>query len=109
MLINEARHAAAYVSSQGQARRFDDVGCMVIYHHKHGEDVASFWVRDFDSQEWIRAEQAVFVRRGTIHTPMGFGIIAFEHEIGGRETQEAPGGEILDFQQLLEIADELYY
>lgn len=109
MLINEARYASAYVSSQGLARRFDDIGCMVIYHHKHQEDVASFWVRDFDLQEWTRAENAVFIRSENVQTPMGFGIIAAQDESIAKDARQTYQGEILNFQKLLEIAEELYY
>jgi copper chaperone NosL len=77
MIINEARYAAAYVTTDGEARRFDDVGGMVDYHKEMAEDVAVFWVHDYDTEEWLKAESAHFVTSDGQYTPMGYGIVAF--------------------------------
>ena len=76
MIINEARFAAAYVTEAGQTRRFDDIGGMVAYTDEISEDGTVFWVHDFDTEEWLKAEEAFYVESQQ-QTPMGFGIIAF--------------------------------
>lgn len=108
MLINEARYAAAYVVKSGEARRFDDIGCLLIYHKKHQENVAYFWVNDFNSQKWLNARNAFFVKSDSIQTPMGFGIIAFASEKTANDVLP-PQNHILGFPQLLETTEELYY
>ncbi len=110
MLINEERYASAYVNNQGQARRFDDIGCMLIYHNDNQEDVAFFWVKDFNTHKWLRVDNAVFIRSDSIHSPMGFGIIAIENENAAKDVQEKYPGKIIRFSELLEIiSEELYY
>ena len=77
MSINEARYAAAYVRSDGGTRRFDDIGGMAAYNDESAEDVDVFWVHDYDTEEWIKADEAYFVKSKDLLTPMGFGIVAF--------------------------------
>jgi copper chaperone NosL len=110
MLINESRYAAGYVTLEGQVKRFDDVGCLLIYHKKYQENIAHFWVKDFDTQKWLKADIAFFVRSDSIQTPMGFGIIALDSEKAAKDIFSFHNHvHILKFQQLLKITEELYY
>lgn len=77
MIINEPKHAAAYVTSAGEARRFDDIGDMLAYNQRNQEDVHRFWVHDYNTEAWVPAEEAVFVTNSGRPTPMGWGILAF--------------------------------
>lgn len=80
MIISEEKHAAAYWTTDGQARRFDDIGGMFASLADNPEDVATYWVHDITSGEWIRAEDAYFVKDSDLMTPMGFGIVACAEE-----------------------------
>jgi copper chaperone NosL len=101
MIINEARFAAAYVTRQGEARRFDDIGDLLAYHAAHAEEVAAFWVHDYDTEEWLRAEQATFVVSDAFHTPMGHGIVAVADAARAQELAASTGGEVVSFSALL--------
>jgi len=90
MIINEARYAAAYVTPDGEPRLFDDIGGMAAHIDEalEGgalEDGAVFWVHDYDTEEWLKAEEAFYVESEELATPMGFGIVAF----ADRERAEA--------------------
>lgn len=100
MIINEARYAAAYVMPDGQARRFDDIGGMVAYTQEVVEDVAVFWVHDFDTEEWLKADEAFYVK-GDHLTPMGFGIIAFAEQGRAESWVNQEGGMIMSFADLM--------
>lgn len=77
MIISEEAYASAYRLNNGRQKLFDDIGDMVTYHRLHREDVYVFWVHDYSSLEWIRAENAYFVASTDLVTPMGGGIAAF--------------------------------
>jgi copper chaperone NosL len=110
MLINESRFAATYITFDDQVKRFDDIGCLLLYQKEHDEDVAHFWVKDFNTQKWLKADNALFISSDSIQTPMGFGIIAFENEKTVRDIFPSQNqDQILKFPQLLEITKELYY
>ena len=102
MIISEARFASAYVTADGAVRRFDDIGDMLLYHADQGEEVASFWVHDYRTGEWMRAESAYYVMSEDIQTPMGHGIVA----LSTREEAEAlagdAGGMVMTWEELLE-------
>lgn len=101
MIINEARFAAACVTRQGEARRFDDIGDLVAYHTAHAEEAAAFWVHDYDTEEWLRAEQATFVVSDAFHTPMGHGIVAVADAARAQELAASVGGRVVAFSDLL--------
>lgn len=102
MIINEERYAAAYWTAGGQARRFDDIGGMLAYHQENGEEVASFWVHDYASGEWIPAGESYLVFDPGLHSPMGFGVAACASEAQARSLAYGQAGAfVLPFDQAL--------
>ncbi len=77
MIINEPRFSASYVLTDGTVRRFDGIGEMLAYNSKYDEDVHVYWVHDYNSEEWINAQDATFLLSTDVHTPMGWGMLAF--------------------------------
>lgn len=106
MIINEARFAAAYVTAEGDARSFDDIGGMFDYNTTMSEDVAVFWVHDFDTEEWLKAEQAYYVEGDHI-TPMGFGIVAFGLKSRAEAWAAENDGRLITFNNLLSGSETL--
>lgn len=108
MIISEARYAGAFVTQNGQGRRFDDIGCMLIYQNKRQENVANFWVADYQNQEWINANRAYLVKSDSLTTPMGFGIVAFASKPDAGKIVQEYRGRIEPFAELLKEANLLY-
>src|ERR1700687_4734059 len=79
MAISEKRYAAELIDSEGQAFKFDDIGCMVnfIKAKKNTTKIVAHFVMDFDERQWIKADDAYYVRSSEITAPMNGGIIAF--------------------------------
>jgi copper chaperone NosL len=100
MIINEARFAASYVTTTGEVRRFDDIGNMLFYVHKHREDVHVYWVHDFNSEEWINAEKATLVLNPDLITPMAWSLAAFATEADAEAYVTEFGGTISNFAEL---------
>jgi copper chaperone NosL len=102
MIINEARYAAAYVTPEGDARLFDDIGGMAASIDEAPEEVAVFWVHDYDTEEWLKAKKAFYVESDDLLTPMGFGIIAFADEGRAEEWAAAQAGILRSYSELFE-------
>jgi copper chaperone NosL len=100
MIISEPRYAAAYVTTEGEARLFDDIGGMLAHNRAVSEDVAVFWVHDFDTEEWLKADDAYFVESEHI-TPMGYGIVAFRDSGRAEAWALEKEGQVLSFAELL--------
>lgn len=104
MIISDARYAAAYMTEGGEVRRFDDIGGMVLYHIENEEDVHLFWVHDFESEVWVNAEEAYFVKGRGLETPMGFGIAAFNSHSEAEEMAAEHDGDVSTFSELMDEA-----
>ncbi len=101
MIISEARFAAAYYTEQGDARRFDDIGGLFIYNTENQEDVVQFWVHDFDTEEWVEADQAFYVISDQLHTPMGFGVVAFSEQDRAQRLASKSNTMVMSFDDAL--------
>lgn len=102
MIISEPRFAAAYYTADGNARRFDGIGGMASHHAENQEDVAQFWVHDYDIEEWIIADQAFFVMSDQLHTPMGFGVIAVSDQARALELASEFNTVVTTFEAVME-------
>lgn len=102
MIITEERFAAAYWTTGGEAYRFDDIGGMFAYYQETAASVASFWVHDYLSGDWLRADDAFFVMDPGMTTPMGFGLAACATEDQARALAHGrASAQVLDFDTLL--------
>lgn len=103
MIINEENMAAAYWTADEQARRFDDIGGMFAYQRETEEEVATWWVHDYYTSAWLRAEDAYFVMGSGVMTPMGYGIVALTDRAAAETlAQDVAGAAVLDFSSLME-------
>jgi len=85
MIISDPAFAAAVQLTSGEHRKFDDIGDLFAYLVSHPEEeVWAVFVHDYDSLEWIRGEDAYYVRGVDLITPMGTGYAAFASEEGAR-------------------------
>lgn len=106
MIISDERYAAATIIADSRGRpeplAFDDIGDQIDYESSHsGLTILSRWVHDHTTHEWLRAEEATYVRSPALHTPMASGIAAF----ASRDAAEAAKadltqGEVLSFADL---------
>ncbi|MCL4506193.1 MAG: nitrous oxide reductase accessory protein NosL [Chloroflexi bacterium] len=78
MVIDDPRYAAALLLENNQSLKFDDVGEMFKWHAEHMDQAIRAWfVHDYQSQGWLRAETSFYVVSKGIKSPMGAGVIAF--------------------------------
>jgi len=80
MAISEKRFAAEFITKDGDAVKFDDLGCLQNYlkGHADGGRVAAYFVTDYESRKWIKGDAAHFVKSPEFATPMGGNIAAFQ-------------------------------
>lgn len=101
MIVEESRFAAAYVTPQGDVRRFDDIGDMVTHYRETGEEAAVFWVHDYVTEEWLKASEAFFIVSEDLVTPMGSGIVAAANQSEADNVVAEWGGQVQTFEALL--------
>lgn len=98
MIISEVPYSAQYILTEGNVKKFDDIGCMIDYiKHTNNElnNISAVFVRDYNSNKWIDAKEAYFLRSTLIITPMGHGIIAYSNYKNLKKEQSKSGGKYL--------------
>ena len=102
MSISEKRYAAVLIDDDGQAFKFDDIGCMAnfIKQKRNTGTMRAVFVMDFDRREWLEAENAAYVRSAEFKTPMNGGIVAFKDESGANAAAAKYHGTMLRFAEV---------
>ena len=80
MIISDKRFAAQYIGESGEAKKFDDIGCMIDDlkdAEKRGESALAVYAADYGTGEWLDAGKAFYLRNGELKSPMGYNIAAF--------------------------------
>ena len=101
MIISDAHYAAGYLTADGEDHIFDDIGNMVVSHLQKQAEVKAFFVHDYESQRWIRAETAHYVLSPKLLTPMLHGLAAFETPEKAEALAAELDGKLLTFAELL--------
>jgi len=103
MAISEKRYAAELIDSEGQAIKFDDIGCMAnfVNGQKNPTKTVAHFVIDFDERQWIKADNAYYLRSSELSTPMNGGIIAFKNQSKAEEASAKYHGKLLSFKDIL--------
>lgn len=103
MIIGEERFSAVIKSGQ-DLFKFDDIGCAAQWFKKR-TDTIDFLVRDYETAEWLKAEEAVFIRSKELMTPMGYGLAASSNLNSAENTAQNLGGKTLTFEQLKNLEE----
>lgn len=95
MLISEPLYAAAYKAEGGEARVFDDIGCLRTAARAEA-GALTFWFHDADDETWIDGAAAAFVASPEIRTPMGGGLIAYRDRAAAERAARAKNGRVIN-------------
>jgi copper chaperone NosL len=102
MAISEKQYAAEFIDNDGKVFKFDDIGCMVNFiQTKKVSNIAAYFVMDLDSKEWLKADNAFFVRAPDFYTPMGGNTAAFKDKARAQKAVEMYRGKLLSFKEVL--------
>jgi len=108
MVISDRLYAAAWIGAGGAETHFDDPGCMLALLVDDGiAPETSYFVRSFDSDAWLDARTASYVRSDALRSPMAYGIAAFSSEAIAREALSSPDTVVLDWPAIVAVVDGL--
>ncbi|MCC7362131.1 MAG: nitrous oxide reductase accessory protein NosL [Anaerolineales bacterium] len=100
MLIDQPQLAAASIDTAGQAHKFDEIGDMILFHAEHPTIQPKAWfVHDYETEAWLRAEDAYFVYHPNHLTTMGHGLLAFATESAAQAWAADLPAEVLSFDE----------
>ena len=105
MIISDPRFASAYAyeiePGRYESLAFDDIGDMLNHARAHPENsVASWWVHDYYTKEWIDATTAIYVASENIQSPMGHGVAALTQQADADKLVAEVDGDVLDWDKM---------
>ena len=105
MAVTEKRYAAQFVRRDGEAFKFDDIGCMsnFVKGRQDRAEIVAYFVMDFESRQWVKAEDAYYVSSPELKSPMGGNTAAFKDEAKAREAVAKFKGRLLRFDELFDL------
>ena len=102
MAVSDGRYAAAVVArldGRDEVLLLDDIGELPRLALPRHDELGVF-VRDEDTQGWLEADRAYFIRSDSLRTPMGFGIAALASEERAAARAAELGGARVPFEEL---------
>lgn len=101
MAISEKQFAAEFITPDGDASKFDDIGCMLDYlKEKPDTKVAAHFFMDYETKQWVNGRAASFTKSAEITSPMSGGIIAFQDKAKAEAAATKYKGKTLNFEEL---------
>ncbi|GAX89588.1 nitrous-oxide reductase [Effusibacillus lacus] len=86
MLVPDDHNATETILKNGKVLKFDDIGCQNAWSTKNGKDqIQARFVRDFNSKEWIKLENATFAYDKDFKTAMAYGVLSFKDKAAAQK------------------------
>lgn len=101
MAISQPQYAAQAVDKDGNAYKFDDIGCLLRYLRDHALPHRRLYVMDYVNRQWLEAESAVFVKSEAIMSPMNGGLAAFRDQSAAQQFLRNGSGQMISFAELI--------
>ncbi|MEX0929559.1 MAG: nitrous oxide reductase accessory protein NosL, partial [Balneolales bacterium] len=98
MIISNPQYSSQLLTVKGRHYNFDAIECLSAFIESGNmkqEEIHSLWVRGFNDEEWVPAEQAHFLKSRNLVSPMSLNISAYCHRDAAEEYQRNHSGEIL--------------
>ncbi|MCA9753545.1 MAG: nitrous oxide reductase accessory protein NosL [Gemmatimonadetes bacterium] len=104
MIVSEPRFASAVVAPTRRPDPliFDDFGCLLDHPSTGSAAGSRIWVHDHETEAWLAAETAWYLRSPDVRTPMGSGVLAFRERATAERERSDRGGTVLGWKELCE-------
>ncbi len=81
MAVKDDHFATELILVNGKKLAFDDLGCLDKWMKQNKEKKQAAYVRDYDTNKWIKLENATYVHDNeATKTPMAYNVISFTNE-----------------------------
>jgi copper chaperone NosL len=102
--IADLHYAAELITKDGFVRKFNDMGCMIEHAKtKIGKaNIAAYYVMDFPSQKWLKAEEVTIVKSDKFTTPKNGGLLAFKDPAQAQAAAAQYQAQLVKFSELIQ-------
>lgn len=104
MAISQQRFAAETADSDGNVKKFDDIGCMRKFTAKArpAQNKELLFVADYDDTQWLPARDGFYVQSATIPSPMASGLLAVRDRTRAEKHAQRFHGRLLTYAELFQ-------
>lgn len=101
MAVLDDQFATQVVLENGKTHTFDDIGCMFKWVEENpDEKIAAQFVRDYETEKWIKVEDATYVYEKSIKTPMAYNVVTFSEEQKAKEFAADLGANVMTSKEI---------
>lgn len=103
MGVADVRYGAEVVARTGRVYVFDAVECAAswVLTSPLAQDAKGIWVADFSTGNLVDARSALFVKGGSLHSPMGRSLTAFAPAVAPAALAKQYGGDVLHWDEVV--------
>lgn len=95
MTITEAKYATQLRTEKGRVYKFDDIKCMQDYAMSNKDAAtAKTYVADFPTGQFFDSSTAIFIKDGTIKSPMGGNTQAYKDKAAAEKAAAELGASL---------------
>lgn len=98
MTVSDVRYGAEVVARTGRVYTFDSIECVASWiaaSPPAARDARGIWVADYATGNLIPADSALYVKGGSLQSPMGRQLTAFAPAVGAAQLTSQYGGDVL--------------
>jgi copper chaperone NosL len=108
MAISDDRFGGEVLLTTGRHHTFDSIECLAGFLAAQSDStrIRGVWVSDFEQRRLVDAQSAVFVRGGSVRSPMGRDVIAFAAGKDAAELRNTYGGTVTTWAEVRAALDE---
>lgn len=103
MTVSDPRFGTQIQTKKGRTYNFDDLQCMLAFVKEKKvpkEEVAAYYLPDFDSNEMHPADKMFFLKSEALKSPMRGNIACFSNRAALEKTRTTVGGTIVTWDDL---------
>ncbi|MEX0685547.1 MAG: nitrous oxide reductase accessory protein NosL [Balneolales bacterium] len=103
MIISEPKFSSQLLTNKGKYYNFDSIECLAGFITSKSlptEDIHSAWVISFNSENWVLAQDAHYLKSGNLQSPMSLNLSAYSNLEVAKEYQRNYTGEILSWNDI---------
>lgn len=97
MTITEVKYASELITEKGRVYKFDDISCMTMYENSNPDKAknAQLYLIDFPSGKFVEKVKATLIKGGSIKSPMGGNIQAYENKNAAEKAASSLGANVI--------------
>ena len=106
MSITDLKYGAELITEKGKVYKFDDMLCLMNYitgELKATEKIKTLLISDYNTQQLIEVENAIYLNSETLHTPMNGQVAAFANQTEAEKVNLEFPGKLIKWNEVQQL------